>query len=389
MLMSPRAALATLSLALAIAPAHAQVARLGVMGDSLTDEYAEEPYSYASNWLEQLKHHRGVDVGLTAAEAGQSGGTWGEPRRKFYKYDWAKIGASTIAVLAGGQASGLAGQYTSSGVTHGILLVGSNDFAPNSAAFINIYNHTWTQSQIDNYIASRITNMTNIVDTATAPGLKLTVCTFLDYSIALSARKQYTDPIKRERVSAVIRRVNAGIHDLCRDRKLPLVDFYGVFSAVFGTNDSIHDFLSMGGQTISLNISDTLANTNKLAGLCHDGIHPHTTLQGVFANYFITAMNIAWHADIPLFTEEEILAHAGVPYLGVDQLPGQLGPWSDLVTNYSCLADFDKSGFVDLDDHIAFIHAFEHGNDAADYNGSGFVDVTDFDDFIAAFELGC
>lgn len=369
--------------------ASAQVSKLGAMGDSLTDEYAEESYSYAKNWLEQLRLYRGVDVGPTAAQAGMPGGTWGEPRRRFYKYDWAKAGASTIAVLAGGQASGLAAQYTTDGVTHAVVLVGSNDFAPNSAAFTNIYHNTWTTAQIDNHIATRLTNMATIIDTATAPGLKLAVSTFLDYSIALSARKQYPDPVKRERVSAVVRRINEGIRDLCRARKLPLVDIYGIFSAIFGTNDNIHDVLSIGGQAIWLNVSDTSTNSNKLAGLCHDGVHPHTTLQGVFANYFLTAMNLSWNAGLPLFTEEELLAHAGVSYLGVDQLHAQLGDWSLLVTNYACLADFDKSGFVDLDDHIAFAHAFQEGDLAADYDESGSVNTDDFSAFVADFVEGC
>ncbi len=373
----------------ACAPASGQVARLGAMGDSLTDEYAEESYSYAKNWLEQLRLYRGIDVGPTAAEAGQPGGTWGEPRRKFYKYDWAKAGASTVAVITGGQASGLAAQYASAGVGHAVLLVGSNDFAPSTAAFSNIYNGTWSQAQVDNYIATRLANMGTIIDTATAPGLKLAVSTFLDYSIALSARKQYPDPVKRERVSAVVRRINEGIHELCRARKMPVVDIYGIFGAIFGTNSNIHDVLHIGGQAIQLNVADTITNTNKLAGLCHDGVHPHTTLQAVFANYFITAMNLAWHAELAVFSEQEILAHAGVAYLGVDELPGQLGDYRSLVTNYACLADFDKSGFVDLDDFVAFTHAYEQGTGAADYDGSGFIDTDDFDAFVAAFEAGC
>ncbi len=368
------------------ASSHAQLTTLGAMGDSLTDEYAEESYSYAHNWLEQLHTFRNIDLGPTAAD--QPNGTWGEPRRRFFEYNWARAGASTVAVITGGQAAGLASQY-SSGVTHAVLLVGSNDFAPNSTAFTNIYNNTWTQAQIDNYIATRLSNMATIINTATASGTRLAVSTFLDYSIALSARKQYPDPIKRERVSAVVRRVNLGIRDLCRARRLPLVDIYGIFSAIFGTNDNIHDTLRIGGQTISLNVADSPTNSNPLAGLCHDGVHPHTTLQAIFANYFITAANIAWNAQIPTFTEQEILQHAGLPYLGPDQLPDQLGDYATLITNFACPADFDKSGFVDVDDYIAFIHAFEQGDPTADLNGSGQVDLEDFSAFVQEFETGC
>jgi len=55
----------------------------------------------------------------------------------------------------------------------------------------------------------------------------------------------------------------------------------------------------------------------------------------------------------------------------------------------TCPADFDKSGFVDLDDYIAFVAAFEAGTDDADFDGTGFVDTDDFTAFVLAFQEGC
>jgi hypothetical protein len=54
-----------------------------------------------------------------------------------------------------------------------------------------------------------------------------------------------------------------------------------------------------------------------------------------------------------------------------------------------CPADFDRSGFVDIEDYGAFVQAFEAGTDNADYDGSGFVDIDDFTAFVQAFEQGC
>jgi hypothetical protein len=54
-----------------------------------------------------------------------------------------------------------------------------------------------------------------------------------------------------------------------------------------------------------------------------------------------------------------------------------------------CPADFDGTGFVDVDDFTAFVLAFEAGTDNADFDDSGFVDTDDFDAFVAAFEAGC
>jgi hypothetical protein len=54
-----------------------------------------------------------------------------------------------------------------------------------------------------------------------------------------------------------------------------------------------------------------------------------------------------------------------------------------------CPADFDLSGFVDLDDYTAFVAAFEAGTDNADFDKTGFVDTDDFTAFVEAFESGC
>ncbi|MCC6426928.1 MAG: EF-hand domain-containing protein [Phycisphaerales bacterium] len=56
---------------------------------------------------------------------------------------------------------------------------------------------------------------------------------------------------------------------------------------------------------------------------------------------------------------------------------------------HTCPADFDESGFVDLDDYVAFVAAFEAGTDNADFDGTGFVDLDDFIAYVAAFEAGC
>ncbi len=54
-----------------------------------------------------------------------------------------------------------------------------------------------------------------------------------------------------------------------------------------------------------------------------------------------------------------------------------------------CPADFDQSGFLDIEDFDAFVAAFEDGDDSADFDGSGFVDIEDYYAFVGAFEAGC
>lgn len=54
-----------------------------------------------------------------------------------------------------------------------------------------------------------------------------------------------------------------------------------------------------------------------------------------------------------------------------------------------CSADFDCSGFVDIEDFSSFVERFESGDDSADFDQSGFVDLEDFSAFVHAFEIGC
>jgi hypothetical protein len=69
-----------------------------------------------------------------------------------------------------------------------------------------------------------------------------------------------------------------------------------------------------------------------------------------------------------------------------------------------CRVDADRSGFLDSDDFIAYVTAFERGcvsvgfgaelpdpdcKARADYDYSGFVDSDDFIQYIEAFNNGC
>ncbi len=62
---------------------------------------------------------------------------------------------------------------------------------------------------------------------------------------------------------------------------------------------------------------------------------------------------------------------------------------SEPTTLAYCKADVDCSGFLDFEDYISFVAAFEAGVDDADFDGTGFVDTDDFTAFVQAFEIGC
>ena len=62
---------------------------------------------------------------------------------------------------------------------------------------------------------------------------------------------------------------------------------------------------------------------------------------------------------------------------------------SDAATFSYCGVDYACDGFIDFNDYLAYIIAYEAGEAGADFNGDAFVDFFDYSDFLAAFVEGC
>lgn len=377
----------------------AQVQALGVMGDSISDEYREETYSYALGWIEQLVVFRHVDVGLTASEAGQAGSTWGEPRRTGYAFNWARAGATSASLLSQGQHTGLAAQMGAAGPNHAILAIGQNDFLPYPLpgyAYYEIYNNRWTSQRIDQHIAGITANIEAAMAAILAADGYLVLANVVDYGIAPAVWRSlfFGDPNKRDRVTAVISRLNDELAQITQVYDLTLVDLFGFSKAIFGSNHDLREFLYIGDKPIALWESDTAAHGNPHAGFVHDGVHPGTHLQGLLGNLFLAALNIGHDAQVALFSESEILSQAGLAYGGTDTLTEQLGHYSDYVWDFSLgdpIHDLDRDDDVDIHDFSRFQTCFAltgdpipQGCKIADFNVDGRIGLKDFVEFSAA-----
>ncbi len=365
--------------------------RLGAIGDSLTDEYAEETYSYAKNWTMIAVERRGFDMGPTAAAAGRPGGTWGEPRRTRYASNWARYGADSTTALTDGQHTGLAAQVGSGpgGVSHAVVAIGANDFSPTSDAYFNIYFGLWSSSRITTYVNAQIADIRTAVTTLRGAGAEVVLCNVVDFGIVPASRQFFTNAANRQRVTNVITRVNLGVETIAQENGTVLVDLAAMGTTMFGTHASLRQTLRIGGVDIGLTRRDTAAHGDPLAGFVDDGAHPHTSIQGAFANLMMTALNIGWNRTYTMLSDQEILAAAGIAYGGSETLSGQIGAYSAFVRSYVCAADYTDDGFVDFFDYDTFVADFEAGNAAADFNRDGFLDFFDYDDFVSVFEVGC
>jgi hypothetical protein len=360
-----------------LAPAAASAGvTLGVMGDSLSDEYQYNGRPYAQNWVEQFATSNYVNVGLNTANAA--------PRNQGYNQNWALAGATTGTVLSGGQATGLAAQIPNAGgygIDYAVLMIGANDFAPGSTAYNNIYNGTWTTTQINNYVSSVVGNIGTALSDILPTGVKAVVATVPDYGITPYVQSVYPDASKRELVASVLTRVNAGIKATAHGDGIVVADLSGLINATFGQEGAFHTSVSIGG--VPINLTQTTSSSSSQAGFCADGIHAYTTLQGVLGNVLMQALDTGYNAGIPLFTEAQILQHAGLTYAGSDTLAATIGPYSNYVISYaptpSIAGDTNNDNIVNGQDLALASSNWLHfgSNISGDVNGDGLVNAQD------------
>lgn len=321
-----------LLIALALLPTtvFAQRVKLGAMGDSLSDEYGEGQAGYARNWPQLLVEYRSVDMGPTAAQAGV--GTWGEPRNKGYEYNWARGGANSATLLTQGQHTGVAGQASSEGVGYAVLAIGPNDFNPWDSAYINIYRGAWSASQVQAYVNQSLDNIETALATVRAARVSVVLANVVDPGPTPLVVSIYPGAANRDRVTAAIRSANAGLKSLAQKYQVPLLDWFGLETALLGSNTNLHSTLRVGNVTINVRASDPgPPNPRPVNGFVFDGFHPNTVVQGILANTILQALNAGYGASVPLFSEQELLKQAGIAYGGSDTLQSQIGPFANYV----------------------------------------------------------
>jgi lysophospholipase L1-like esterase len=306
----------------------AHAATLGILGDSLSDEYAEQTYgAYSDNWVEQLVQYRGIDAGPT--------GAWGEPRRNFYEYNWARYGADSVDMLTTGQHTGLAAQVVPNSIDYAVVMIGANDQFGAGNPYSNIYSGAWSPAQITTWVNGVAANIATALNTVVPTGVELVLFNAPDYGVTPLVQASFPSAAGRQAVADVLaNELNPLIEALAVTHQVPYVDLQGITEVIFGPHNALNATLAIGNVNINLMQSDNVGGTIAAAGFVDDGIHPHTVIQALIGNAVMEALNIGYGANLTLFSEQEILAHRGIAYGGSDTLPGQIGAYSDYITNY-------------------------------------------------------
>ncbi|RNC82842.1 MAG: hypothetical protein ED559_14050 [Phycisphaera sp.] len=365
------------------------ITRLGAIGDSLSDEYAEEGYgSYSMSWSEILVTERGIDMGPTASDAGV--GDWGEPRRSGYEDNWARFGHTTDDAIATGQHTGAAAGITGRGVSHVVVFLGGNDFGPAHGPYADVYNDSWSQSQIDTYVNQQLAKAETVLDEIDGLGAKILVVNLFDFGAMVSVERNFPDAAGRQRASALYDDFSDGIEDLAMQRGLPVLDMLSLSRAIFGTHDEDFNNLGIAGVNIRLNVKGDGSRPDR--AYVDDGTHPKSTIQGIWCNAIITALNDAYNTGITPLSETEILGLLGLSAAGPDELDARLGSLSDYVIvppANDCLPDTNGDGSLTPADFTAWINAFNNNLLECDQNGDGACTPTDFTAWISNFNAGC
>jgi hypothetical protein len=179
-----------------------------------------------------------------------------------------------------------------------------------------------------------LTNIETALSTVRTAGVSLLVATVLDAGDlpSIATNTLFSDPIKRDRVTAVVHDVNNGVRNLAQKYQVPLMDWFKLEKTILGPNTNLNATLKVGNVTIYLRAIDpgppNLAPTNAFV---LDGFHPNTTLQGIFANLVLQGFNSGYNANLALFTEQEIHNHALITYGGSDTLLSQIGSYTNYI----------------------------------------------------------
>jgi lysophospholipase L1-like esterase len=244
---------------------------VAALGDSFTDEYAPYPHGAGGDlgWVEQF----------------------GAPRPgKVTVFNQAVSGASSAALIAGGQHTAVADLVRQGAVDSALLMVGGRDSfdqLPNIAA-----------GDPTPFVTALLANLETAIDTVLAAGRVNLVIGNVPTPVVAPAIERRLSPAVQARLTAAIELANEGIEQLAGERGLPVLDLYGLANLTLGP-------VTLGG--VSVGRGDLFAV---------DEFHLGTVMQGLIANTFLEALEVAYGVNTnPLrLRDQGILDLAGVAH---------------------------------------------------------------------------
>lgn len=384
-----------------VQPTFAQV-RVGIVGDGFSDEYQTDDARGGSfgnrtmNWVEQLVKSGRITVGPE--------GSRGQPRRNGYEYNWARSGATAKQAVEQGQHTGVVQQLKAGQLDVVVLMVGLQDFTWVGNNGYKTYYDGLTTTEVrnrSNAILNQIDDLMRVLHNNKG-NAKIIVVTIPDPIDLPAVAQQFPDEDKRYEVSDVIAEINYVIEEQAYERELEVMFGDDLMYALFDTADENYQVLYVGDKEINF----TSGSDDPSHVMLSDNYHFGTVAQGIFANVLADTISYVTEQDVPILSDEEILAFAGLnseasipdptpvptavptsaPTSGVSAQP------TASVSLTPCATDVNQDGVSDMSDHLIIMKDFlkpTRSNPRSDINKDNITDVTDYSLFLGQFLKPC
>jgi lysophospholipase L1-like esterase len=180
------------------------------------------------------------------------------------------------------------------------LFIGGNDV---KQVFGTIYDGGSAGTFVADFMADTVAILDQVQ--TLNPNIQIVLVNVPHIGITLDVKATWPyDPVKTERVSAVLRDLNGLLGNLAATRKIGYADIYGAtLQMLDDTKLCIH------GVTFLTDFGTSTGNLTRvwLNGPISNNFHPNTNGQAVIANEIIHAFNRRYQTGIPLLSATEIL----------------------------------------------------------------------------------
>lgn len=287
----------------------ATITGLAILGDSTQDEYRANDQRGGSfgpttlNWVELLYALRQVNLGPQ--------GSFDEPRRDGFAYNWARSGATTGSLLFSGQHTGAAEQIGAGEVSHVLIQIGINDFNQDNM-IVNIAQGRLSGDELHAALNTMAGNVEVAVETVRKAGAaKIVLATTQDYAtLNLSPElPRLVDPAGIQRIVDAFAYLNQRLKLVAERQGVDFFDFNAALRAELDARRDRQGMLHVGGELIDLN----RRGNDPHFGLLEDTyMHPGTVLSGLYANVYIRHMDQVFGTTLEPLSDDEILRAAGI-----------------------------------------------------------------------------
>jgi len=255
----------------------AEIAGYGSMGAS-----ESQGTTYTGSWIPYLANQRGFNFGGA-----------GQP------YNVAVGGARTNTLLTQGQHTQMQTLVQNGDVDVAYLFIGANDFFNVGA---NIASGALTGPALDAWAEGVVNNIGTAMDTVLSAGPEGMIVTGMpDVLLTPGGRAVFDTPAEIARGTAAVDLVNSLLKPAVLGRGQVYVDL------ATANREANLVPLVVGGVTI-----DTVNASSDPTHFFQDGRHPAAVGNGIIANLFITATNMAFGTNHDRFSDLEILTTAGL-----------------------------------------------------------------------------